>query len=138
MIRAERERLHGATAAEVDLRRGGGPCRRRTDAEVSPGVDAPAFDLIVVEERTTEGVARCYGLRRPPGTEIHLRQVVAHLVRTIAAVRGVADAELTEVVEAPTLDLIVIEERAGVVAARGERERRARGPRGCGSEVQAR
>ena len=51
------------------------------------------------------------------GAEVDGGQVVAHLVRAVAAVVGVAEAELADVVAPPALDGGVVEQRAGVVAA---------------------
>ena len=58
---------------------------------------------------------RCLPLLR---TEIHLGQLVPHLVRVVTAVVRVAKAQLTGGVVTPTLYAVVVEKRAVVLGAR--------------------
>jgi hypothetical protein len=49
--------------------------------------------------------------------EVDRREVVAHLTGLVAPILDIAQAELAEVVEPPTLDRAVVEKGARVIAA---------------------
>ena len=111
----------GAAGAEVDggevvahlagaVAAGGGVA----EAELAVGVVAPALDGAVVEEGAGVAAAGGDGGGGAAGAEVDGGEVVAHLAGVVAAVGGVAEAELADGVEAPALDRPVVEERAGV------------------------
>ena len=67
------------------------------------------------DERNARRVAR----------QVHIRQLVAHLARHFAARQIITVAQLAAVARAPALDLQVVEERAGVIATRGDLQGRS-------------
>ena len=106
-------------------------------AELPVAVVAPALDGAVVEERA--GVVAAGGDRGggAAGAEVDGGEVVAHLAGLVAAVVGVAEAELAVAVVAPALDGAVVEQRAGVVVAGGDRGGGAAGAEVDGGKVVA-
>jgi hypothetical protein len=52
--------------------------------------------------------------RAEPAAQHHRREVVAHVIRSGASIRPIAEPELAGFVTAPALDLIVVEKRARV------------------------
>jgi hypothetical protein len=112
--------LVGAVAAPVVV----------AEAEAAEGVPAPALDGATDQQRAGVEVAgRDRGDDRT-GAEIDEGQGVAHLVRLIAAVLGVAEAELADGVVSPALELAAREHGAAVGLAG-----RDRGGRLTGAEV---
>ncbi len=82
-------------------------------AEPAPQpVQTPAFDGVVVEPRADVAFAHRDRHHRASGSEAHHGQTVAHLPRFIALVFEIAAPQLTEVVQPPTLERVVIEQRA--------------------------
>jgi hypothetical protein len=85
----------------------------RTGANGRSGGEQPAWLLFLTRGRASR-------LR----SEQRHRQVVAELARGVAAVRGIAEAELARVVATPAPDLAGFGENTGVATLRDVREKR--------------
>ena len=116
----------GAAGAEIQIGEGAVHLRLLSApvvgvllAELAVIVTAPTLHSAVVQHRAGVILRRVEAGGGVAGAQIHGGQVVAHLVGLIAALSGVALAELTIVVAAPALHRAVIQERAGVVLAEG-------------------
>src|SRR4051812_2957036 len=70
-------------------------------------VTPPALETAVVQQRTVH-VPRCELDRLLARAEIERRQAIAHLIRLIAAMVHVTQAELTDGVIPPTFDAAIV------------------------------
>ena len=119
--------LHrGDGAAEIEIGEGAVHLRGLSAAvggvalaEVAVAVVAPALHRAVVEQGAAEVSADLHIGGGVAGAQIGVGEVVAHLVGAVAALGGVALAELAIAVVAPALHLAIIKHRAGVDPARG-------------------
>ena len=107
-------------------------------AELTFLIISPALDGVVVEERACMNTTGGDVLSRATSAVVDRGEVVAHFVRGVAAVRRIAEAELTIAVITPALDVAVVEERARVRIPSGHDnsadsrgERRGRRNRRC-------
>jgi hypothetical protein len=83
-------------------------------------VEAPALDLVVIEEGAGLVAARGDGRGGAVAAQGNGGEGVAHLAGVVAAMVDVADAEGAHSVVAPALHSAVVEEGAGVGAAGGD------------------
>ena len=72
-------------------------------AELSVTVETPALHGAVVQDGASVVVASSNSDGRPTGSKVNSGQVVAHLARVVAHLRGVTDAQLTVVIVSPAL-----------------------------------
>ncbi len=117
----------GAAGAEVDggevvahLARAVAPVVGAPCAEGAEGAAAPALDGGVVEDCAGVEVAGGQGDGGAAGSEVDRGEVLAHLVDAVAAVGGVAEAELAAAVVPPAPDLPAGGDGAGVLVAGGD------------------
>ena len=80
-------------------------------------VITPALEIIGIED--SAGVVKperdLFG--REVITEVDSGQIIAHFISAVTSLRGVAIAESTILVNAPTLDGIIIKDGAGMIFA---------------------
>ena len=93
---------------------------RVAEPELAVVVQAPAFDLVGQEQRTSVLPAGRDGRRAHARAEVDERKVVAHLVDIVAIVLRVAVAQLAPRAMAPALDRFIAQHHARVFFASGE------------------
>jgi len=91
---------------------------RVTESELSVAVFAPALDAVVVEQRAGMVGTGSDCLRSAACAKCDRGKTVAELARLSTARAGVPEAELAGIIAAPTLDAVVIEQRARMTTAR--------------------
>ena len=97
--------------------------RRIALAKLPHVIGAPALDRGIIEEGAGKELAGRDGKRGFTRTEIDRQQVVTHIGGTAAAIQHIALAELSGLVRAPALDGGIVQQCAGRVVIRRNRDR---------------
>ena len=108
-----------------------------SESELALAVVPPALDAAIVEDRAHVVVVGRERERSTSGAEIDRREVVPHLVRSIATVGEVALSETARRPAPPALDRAGDQQRTGVVGAGDDRSSGQAGPEGYGREVRS-
>jgi hypothetical protein len=87
---------------------------------LSVRIVAPTFERVVIEDGTDRVIIRDDFFCSPPTAEIDWEQIVTHFVGIITQPCGGILAELTVVIQSPTFDRAVIENRARRISTGGD------------------
>lgn len=111
MRRTHSDGLGGAPASEIEARCGGVSAGGGSVAELAVLVVSPTLDVAIVQKHTSVAAIRNDRFGRESASKVHRGRGWR------SSRHGVAVAEVAFVVESPTLDAVVVQDRAGALHA---------------------